>query len=284
MNIGILGSGFGVYGYLPAVCENDWNPILLSKARSSVENRTELKKYQRKIKYVDSEKELMEFSNRLVIARNPERQIVAIKSALGIRDIQHFYLEKPLTDKPSNRREIIDLLSNTSFSLAYLMVYTTWFSTLKKMLQTESNKSITITWEIPASDTKWKSSSAEGGGLLFYYAPHLLAILFNLDVAPSQIVISEKTSVQIIGIDKFNNTLNIKLAYSSQSFFSIKNTDAHNKLEWFNSETPFGVANTKGSLDNRISVLRIYLNSPITVLQSSSEDLELYISRLIEFK
>ena len=91
MNIGILGSGFGVYGYLPAVCKNLWTPIILEKNRSKIEARPELFQYKDRITYVSAEKTLIENSHSLIIATTPTYQTKFLQSN-DLKNINHLYL------------------------------------------------------------------------------------------------------------------------------------------------------------------------------------------------
>ena len=37
LELGILGGGFGIYGYLPAAVDNGWNVKLLEKYRKTIQ-------------------------------------------------------------------------------------------------------------------------------------------------------------------------------------------------------------------------------------------------------
>ena len=85
MKYGILGSGFGIYGWLSAIFkENDKNKVFtLEKYKSKILSRIELKKCLKIITFVKNEKEIFEKSKAIIIAKNAEN-IVASIVALGI--------------------------------------------------------------------------------------------------------------------------------------------------------------------------------------------------------
>lgn len=284
MNIGILGSGFGLYGYLPAACENLWTPLILKKSHAAVESRAELQNYQSKIKYVETEEELIRISNRLIIARNPERQTEILISKKAFPEIEHLYLEKPLVDKLEKRQEIIELLSTKSFSIAYLWLYTEWFLDFKRILEQVNNTSFIINWEIPFIDSNWKSFREKGGGLIQNYGVHFLAMLHKLDFEKNCINIIENSFATINAVDRNKNTICMYLKYSEGRSFSLEQTINKKSLMIFSAETPFGRSHVKGQTDIRVPLLSNYLKTPINDLNSSSKEIELFITHLLDYK
>ena len=74
LEIGILGGGFGIYGYLPAAVGNGWNVKLLERYRKSIQDRVELNYCLESCVFVQDESELLGSVDYLVIARIPKEQ------------------------------------------------------------------------------------------------------------------------------------------------------------------------------------------------------------------
>ena len=71
--IGILGSGFGLYGYLPAVCQYYPNKsiLLIKKAKLILNSRSELHNYQKNIIWKENFEDLIKSSDFLIVAYPP---------------------------------------------------------------------------------------------------------------------------------------------------------------------------------------------------------------------
>ena len=71
--IGILGSGFGLYGYLPALCLYYPNKKILlnSASRLKFNARTELREYSSQIIWVDGIEQIINRSELLIICYPP---------------------------------------------------------------------------------------------------------------------------------------------------------------------------------------------------------------------
>ena len=69
---GILGSGFGLYGYLPAAVALGFSPILCpARYQDKFFSRDELKKFNESISWVDTDQDLIEMATTLVISKRP---------------------------------------------------------------------------------------------------------------------------------------------------------------------------------------------------------------------
>ena len=65
MKFGILGGGYGLYGYLPALCELGFELHLLNRYKKIVYNRFELERYSNSLIYHDNEISLLNNINNL---------------------------------------------------------------------------------------------------------------------------------------------------------------------------------------------------------------------------
>ena len=262
MKIGILGSGFGIYGYLPAICKNLCSPILLEKNRSKIDLRPELIKYKNRITYEKCEKTLIEKSDSLVVATTPKYQFELLKS-FDLKSINHLYLEKPIAPTLESYSELIQFLASNkkSFSVAYLFIYTSWFSEVRNLLQCSQNNNLTFNWSVKKIQSTWKNSVESGGGLLHFYGIHFLALLFYLGIPNSNIkIIDNHENVYVKAIDLNNNEIHILINYAENSFFEIKHIDILSDKVIAKNQTPFGPQNKLGIEDTRVDLIADYLN------------------------
>ena len=79
MNTLILGSGFGIYGYLPAIYGISKNIFLNIRYKKKIEKRTELKKFLKKITWYNEENLKIKKIDYLIIAQNPQKQDLNLK-------------------------------------------------------------------------------------------------------------------------------------------------------------------------------------------------------------
>ena len=284
MHVGILGSGFGLYGYLPALCGVNLTPILLEKTKEIFAIKVELQPFLHKILFLESEKELVAHSRRLIIARKPEQQADLLLHNNGFAGIEHLYLEKPLTPSLITRSTIIRILGNRSYSIAYLFFYTNWFFQIQEMLESHSNLKINIEWKIPTQDSTWKTNPLEGGGLLLNYGIHFLAMFWKLGIKPSNIVLLSSTGIIFLAKDENNNEIEIKAGYFKKQLFSVGITNANIKQSIFCSDTPFGKRHMSGRPDARIDLIVKYLQNPIDELSTSAKKIEDFISQALKNK
>jgi len=257
MEIGILGGGFGIYGYLPASILNGYSVTTLSRYKSIIEKRPELKPYFREIKYVSREEDLFRCSNFLVIARDPQSQFDLLLKCAG--KFEHLYLEKPLGVNPAAHRILLDRLSNKnqSFSLGYLAEFTEWFH----VLNSKEISSLEFVWEVKVDEVSWKSKSFPDRGLLSYYGVHLIPVLERFLASSSPLIVeSTKNKITIDGVSK-DKSIKVTLVDGTDPKFKLSSTGSTARAQFnFELETPFGDRNSLGFPDKRIPLLQKYLN------------------------
>jgi len=284
MKIGILGSGFGVYGYLPAVCKNLWTPIMLEKSKNKIDSRPELFQYRDRIIYADSEKNLVENSESLIIATTPKYQTEFLQSNVSI-NINHFYLEKPISPTLEDHFKLIQFLklNKKNFSVAYLFFYTSWYLNIKNLLRFNKCISLEFIWKVKKNESTWKNNIKFGGGLLYFYGIHFLASLKNLGVPEDNIVIIEDNNEIIISAnDLQNNTIKIIICYGDKSHFIIKVPEKNSGKVFYEDQTPFGLQNRLGTIDTRVSFIAKYLKDMNLTSHTDSLGIEEYIFRVIK--
>jgi hypothetical protein len=279
MKIGIIGSGFGIYGYLPAVCNNSLTPIILEKNRDKIEERPELSKYNKRIIYVLNEKKLFENSSSLIIATTPKYQTELLQSTF-FGDIQHFYLEKPISPNLRESFNLIQFLKfkKFNFSVAYLFLYTSWYVDLKNLLVNKESIYLNFIWKVKKTESNWKSDMRQGGGLLYFYGIHFLASLYDLGILEENVDLIETDDKVIINArDLKNNKLMFEIEYADKPHFSFKILEEKVHQIVYENETPFGLKNRIGTEDTRVGLIEKYLRVNNLTLSQKHLDTEIYI-------
>jgi hypothetical protein len=282
LNISILGSGFGIYGYLPAACSLGWEVTTLTRYREKIFSRKELSHYFHSVKFVNSEAELFDLEFPLVFARTPELQYQFLANNLIHKaKLSHLFLEKPLTNSISNSEFVLDLLRNSrkSFSIGYLFQYTQWFMDLSNLV-TKPGRELIFNWRIPITNSEWKNSQASGGGVSSFFLVHFVPLLTKLGFRISDLETTSmngKFTLKSVG----HNYLEINAEIVKRDFRFELLVDKMPK-PLFQAQTPFGMKPLGGNPDPRIDSLKRYLKSTLdgSLLMDSAVETELDV---IEF-
>ncbi len=184
---GIIGSGFGLYGHMPAICGLSTEKVLLPKRYLPVfEKRTELSLLRNQIQWLEDEESVIERAETIVLSLWPKGQEELIKTCLSYAHIKAIALEKPLASTPADSIDLLQKLrdSDKIFRINYAFIYTAWFSQLKDQLK--EAKTIKINWNFLAHHYKhdlhnWKRQVSAGGGVIRFFGIHLIAILSALN-------------------------------------------------------------------------------------------------------
>lgn len=191
--IGIIGRGFGLYGYLPAVCEL-WphSEVLLPKnSQDIIKQRPELQSFLNglKIIFVDEISKILRNAEILIIASTPKKQAALIQTLIKDESvIKNLYLEKPIAPDARQANSLVHKLvkQNIPFCVGYVMRYTSWFHKLKRFLsEASASDQLLIKWYFKAHHYRknlknWKRFSEEGGGAINFYGIHLIAVIAEL--------------------------------------------------------------------------------------------------------
>jgi hypothetical protein len=263
LNISILGSGFGIYGYLPAACSLGWKVTTLTRYKEKICKRDELSPYLPSITFVDSEFELLDSEFPIVFARTPGMQFEFLANTFESKVIpSHLFLEKPLTNSIFNSELILDLLRKTqaSFSVAYLFQYTKWFSDLLHVTATPGHE-ILINWCIPFTHSSWKHKREAGGGLFYFFLVHFVPVLTRLGYRISDLEIMYTNGrCTLKGVGRSSIEINAEVV-SDDYCFELFVDKSQEPL--FRSQTPFGVKPQDGYPDPRVESLKSYLESSL---------------------
>ncbi len=275
--VGILGSGFGLYGYLPAMIEAGAERIVLPvRYKAKLLLRPELRKYSDYVQWVFDECAVLETADSVVVALRPNQQAQWVAHSIKLSNLTHLLLEKPLAICPYEASLLLDnlVISNKIFRIGYNFRFTTWgmsmLHTLCNRLSVGELDSLSICWNFLAHHHSnnafvWKRYTSKGGGALRFYGIHLIAllaelkyteVLFSKTFGPSEDEIV-KWTCKFSGknLPECEVTVNTK-ARSNQ--FLIEHLLGFKKKTLVNQPDPFDFSDASqmfNGLDKRVSYL-----------------------------
>lgn len=183
----IVGAGFGLYGYLPAIINLAREKVILSEQyRPIVESRSELVKYLDAIEWKPSITAALERASGVIIAIPPLAQVQLVGQALAMDGLMSFIVEKPIAPTPAQSSRLIEELQKKTrhFRAGYTFLYTDWYVELRKNLSPPIVE-LRFTWLFKADHVSrnketWKRYHSLGGGVLRFYGIHVIATLASL--------------------------------------------------------------------------------------------------------
>ena len=185
MNVGIVGSGFGLYGYMPAVLTLGHVPLMPVRYRDKLLSRHELCQFDSSVSWVKDETELFDHSDALIVALQPSLQVAVVRSSLAYPNIKRYLLEKPIAPTPAEAIELMQTLSanGKNVQAGFNFRHTPWAQSLHAVIHdTGTHDQLSINWAFKAHhlvhgvDT-WKRDPNSGGGVLSFYGIHIVALL-----------------------------------------------------------------------------------------------------------
>ena len=260
MNTLIIGSGFGLYGYLPSIYKISKKIFLNIKYIEKINNRVELKKFLKKITWYNEKKLILNKIDYLIIAQNPQKQDLNLRKYINIYKPKHLFLEKPISNNPSNSIKLINFLQNKKikFSVGFLFKYTVWHNYIQNRLT--KDQKFKIIWDIRYNNEnkKWKYVHSLGGGLLRFYCIHFIRIFYDLKFFKLNNILIKKSFCYFDLSDNNNNNIILEVKFSEADRFYIH----YNKKVFYNSVNPF-LRKIIKKKDPRLRVLNKYLNDQI---------------------
>lgn len=183
--IAILGSGFGLYGHLPALASIKGEKILLPLSYIPfLEKRPELYDFENQIVWLKNKTEAISQASTVVLALNPQSQVWWLHRCLKKSNVKNILLEKPLAQCPQQAFQLLNILSasNKNFLINYSFLYLPWAESLRSSLTFCQSGLVKINWSFHAHHfinniKNWKRYHSLGGGSLRFYGIHLVALL-----------------------------------------------------------------------------------------------------------
>jgi predicted dehydrogenase len=185
VKIAIIGSGFGLYGLLPAFDSiKDCNVVSIcgknSKRMENVCKKYNLNMYENWKKMIKKEK-----PDAIAVAVIPENQHNIVKIALE-NNIAVF-AEKPLTTSFQNSLELFRIATKKKLPNMVDFLFpeiSEWKEAKKKIDEKDIGKitSVNVNWSFLSYDLKneinsWKTNVSQGGGALSFYFSHVFYYL-----------------------------------------------------------------------------------------------------------
>lgn len=253
--VGILGGGFGLYGYLPAFANLNYEIFTLYKYENYLKKRLDLNKYINNINFLE-ENDLVNEVDYLSISRNPENQYKFLVK--NKNSYKHLYLEKPIAHQSKAYYRCIENLENqkNSFSVFYSLSYMNWYENIIEEITQGINKKFHIVWKIRKPISYWKQNISKGGGLLKFYGIHFIKMLIDSNLVLKNVEMSEKKFVIYLET-KNANSLKIIIMFSSTNSFKLYK---NNEIE-IDSYNPFLKKIIPGLPDPRIKLIEKYIES-----------------------
>lgn len=262
----IFGSGFGLYGYLPALIACGQRVLLLNRYRACLNARSELDSYVSQVEWEIDEYTALKRVTGIVIALHPSLQLEWVSHCLMQSNLQYLLLEKPLAPSPKSAIAVLDnlLCSGKDFRIGYIFRYTAWGKQLLATLGCVNDiHKLSIQWFFEAHHfcqniQTWKRSHRAGGGVIRFYGIHVIALLAEIgysDVTVSRMIglladECEKWQATFIGTGLPQCDIVIDSRASMNQFQVIQNSHS------IDLRDPFDLGNHAGSLlDQRVPVL-----------------------------
>jgi predicted dehydrogenase len=181
----IVGSGFGLYGYLPALVEGAGEHVLLPREwEAKVRARPELAGALPGIHWVDDIDSALRQATAAVIATPPKRQFEIASRCVELPGLSRLVLEKPVAATPAQAAELLARLeaAGKRCRVGYTLLHAGWYGRLAWPEASADGAQLSVDWTFMANhfakglDT-WKRRHAEGGGVLRFFGIHLVALL-----------------------------------------------------------------------------------------------------------
>jgi hypothetical protein len=192
----ILGSGFGMYGYLPALMKLGLEVVLPLRYQSMLIARPELTQYLSRVVWSAGVEDALARSSGAVVALRPADQAIWIPRLVRMPNIRQLILEKPIAPAPELAASLLAIVDDAGkrYRVGYTFRFTPWAHQLRAALAGPV-EGISLHWNFLAHHYRadlanWKRFNSTGGGALRFYGIHAIALLAELgydDVSSSTI-------------------------------------------------------------------------------------------------
>jgi hypothetical protein len=271
---GILGGGFGLYGYLPALVNTNQLRVLIHKKNQPfLESRSDLTKYIPYVEFVGRLDDIFT-ADSLVFSVLPGIQEEIVRQLGSDKKYKKIVLEKPLSLSPSSSDDVLEkaIALADSVRVGYSFVDSYWGNLVREKNILKMPGEYQINWMFLAhhfrlNPSSWKIRHDMGGGVLRFYGIQLLAYLASIgeaDVEYSK-VFNDKNqnatrwhaSFKIINGARVIVCLDTNSRVECFDFYSL---EGESKFK-FNVPSPFFFEKAEETQDKRISVLEKVLES-----------------------
>jgi len=182
--LAILGSGFGLYGYLPALVGTSRQKILLlERYRARLGARPELAPFEPAVEWAEDVDDVLARANGIVLALRPADQVDLLVACIESPNIRRLLLEKPVAPDPESAAEAMARLKRSGkiFGIGYTFRHTSWAPLLARAILSAAS-ALSLEWHFMAHHFQhdlqnWKRRQPLGGGVVRFYGIQLIALL-----------------------------------------------------------------------------------------------------------
>ena len=235
MICGIVGGGFGIYGWLSALSKfKKINIATLTKYKETLIKRKDISNLHalvKTIKWFDKEEILYKNVDVLVIARRPSDQTKIIKNLIKLSWKGSLIIEKPIASSSNEAKIILKQLfkNNIYFQTGFSIMETDWAKIIQHHIITKSPKEVSIEWNFYAhhhskKKISWKSDPNLGGGALNFYCIHFIAWFVSF---------SNWNVVSCSPLSELNNDSNVEFKLSNENTILNMSCNTKNKKHTF---------------------------------------------------
>ena len=272
----LIGKGFALDVYLPALIKIGINKIFIEKDYSSENYKdTILNKYKEYIQFISNQDKKNKVFDYTIIAVSPEKQYELLLNEKYIKNTNILILEKPIAPSAIKAYEISKRLDNydIKYLINYSFRYAFWYkSLLSDIYKLGQNIELFFTWKFRARHfinkrISWKKFHSQGGGALRLYGIHLIALLS--DIGYEEI---EDRKINVNSSDELNYFLcsfksNKKLprcnlltdSNSSENSFCCYYMKNNQKVNLLELDSPFPFSQSESLEDPRIKIIKNFL-------------------------
>jgi predicted dehydrogenase len=294
MRVGIVGGGFGLYGFLPAVAERPDDTIFtLDRYRRTVQTRPDLAAFQDRVSFKPDIPGLADVCDTLIIAVPPLEQQAIVEDLLRSQWCGNLILEKPLTPDPNSTLDLTERLINSrlSFRIDFTFTVTNWCKALARTLDHDgtSASQVGITWRFLAHHYRhehetWKRYHRLGGGALRFYCIHTLGLLAALgDWTPVEcqraLESNGEEAACHFSVRSGNTEVSVicDTRWSGQSQFQVSSGRAKAEKVLFQADDPFSEELSPADLsvgvrDRVLDRRTIYLRRLLDTMEDDSQE------------
>jgi predicted dehydrogenase len=262
----IVGAGFGLYGYLPAVVRGLGERVLLPRSlEPRIKARPDLAGIDSSITWVDSVEIALESAEGVIIATPPDAQVALAERCAALSNIRRIVLEKPVATTPRGASKLLATLdaAGKRYRVGYTLPYTVWHADLRWPTARGNSAKVCLQWTFAAHHfvhdlQTWKRRHEEGGGALRFFGIHVIALLacHGYDVVSSSVIegtcAAEPERWRAVFQGRRLPTCEVIVdSRSAQRAFSIR----QDKFPFVALAEPFGAEHALASLDPRVGVL-----------------------------
>lgn len=257
--ISILGSGFGLYGHLPALVELGYDVSIPARYRAQFEGRPELAGHASGVRFVEDEDSLLRDAAAAVLARRPADNAALAYRAIQERGPRRLVIEKPPAPTPAAARALMSALTEADIHhvVPYLLLHCDWAGEMRRSFLTGAAREAHLEWLFHSptvTSGSWKASHDAGGGTLNYYFIHVLALAVYL--LGEDLVVEDCWRLEA--------GIGMRATHGPNSFTASFRTDPSGSscqagldgATVLCAETPFGATPRRGVRDPRIETLK----------------------------